>query len=124
MHTSPKAMAAVKTVFGFGLGLLGVLIAEPEIAALPMAIVGTLVGAVWGGGLIYWWHRSRSTSLYAESFAALLVLMMIAVFLELSIWAACALGGYGLTLMTAFQIREWRGKKPISWQDLRSRRKA
>jgi hypothetical protein len=60
-------------VLGFGLGLLGILIAEPEIAALPMAIVGTLVGAVWAGGLIYWWHRSKGTSLYAESYAILLV---------------------------------------------------
>jgi hypothetical protein len=120
MHASPKMLAAVKAVIGFGvgLGLLGILLTEHPATVLPMVILGTLVGVAWAGGLVHWWSRSKSTSLYAKWLVALLVLVIVATITGLSIAAACALGGYGLALFIFMQIREWRHKKTISWQDL------
>lgn len=123
MHASPKMMAAVKAVFGLGLGFLGILIAERPMAALLIGMVGAFVGVAWAGGLIYWWTRSKSTNLYAESLAILLVLVVVAAIIGLPIAAACAAGGYGITLLIAMQIREWQHKEAIRWQDLRASRK-
>jgi len=123
MHTSPKMMAAVKTVFGFGLGFLGILVTEQPMTVLPMMILGTLAGVAWAGGLVYWWSRSRSTSLYAEWLIILLVFIIVACIIGFSIGAASAMGGYGLALLTAIQIIEWRHKKAISWQDLKASQK-
>jgi hypothetical protein len=117
MHISPKMMAAVKAVFGWGFGFLGILVTEHPRTVLPMVILGSLAGIAWAGGLVYWWNRSKR--LYAASLTVLLVFVIVATIIGFPIAATCAMGGYGLALLIAIQVKESRYKERITWQDLR-----
>jgi hypothetical protein len=118
MRASPKTMSAVKAGLGWGLGFSGILVAEHPMTTLPMVILGSLMGAAWAGGLVYSW--SRIERLYAEWLGVLLAFVIVATIIGFPIAAACAMGGYGLTLLITMQVGEWRHKKAITWQDLRA----
>lgn len=117
MHLSPKKSAAVKAILGWGLGFLGILFTEHSVTALPMVILGSLIGIAWAGGLVYRWDRSKK--LYAKWLAVLLAFVAIASTIGFPIVAACAMGGYGFVLLIAIQVNESRDGEQITWQDLR-----
>jgi hypothetical protein len=123
---SPKMFVAPVAVFGFGLAIVATLVVEPQMAIWPTVLLSTVIGAVWGIGLIAisrWRAKSTGRGLSGEWFGVFLVFVTLVSLLGLSVEAAYALGAYGFVLVAALQIWEWRYRKPVSWYDLRSQQK-
>lgn len=127
MFKSPKRTLVLITLFGFGLGLLYVLVTDRQIAILATSISSILVGAVWAGWLLLvrWWRNgSNGKDFNIAWFWVFYFFFVVAIPLGCGLEAAFALGGYGFVLLMAVQIREWHHGKPVSWQDLRSHENA
>jgi hypothetical protein len=123
---SPKMFVALVAVFGFGLAVLATFVVEPQTAIWPTVLLSTIVGAVWGIGLIAisrWRTKSTGSGLSGESFGVFLVFVTLASLLDLAVEAAYALGAYSFVLLVVLKVWEWRYRKPVSWHDLGSQQK-